>query len=105
MLDSIKPGQDIVCTVTSQPRTDDTSQTIARLMRRDPANAKALRKGQMRRKRITPIHQRGGRRWFVRQKVGKVVHAVPGASWTMTYTPDLAPDLRSVAAFIEIKGK
>lgn len=105
MLDSIKPGQDIVCTVTKEPRTDNPRQTIARLMRRDPANIKSLRKGQMRRRRITPVHQRGGRRWYVRQKVGKIVHPIEGATWTMTFTPDIAPDLRSVAAFIEIKGK
>ncbi len=97
------PGQTITCTVTDEPATDDARQTIQRLMRRDPASARALKRGQKARGQRMRIKTRGGRPWRVRERVGKVVHAREGNSWTMTYTPDLERDLASVERFLEIK--
>ncbi|MDX2147667.1 MAG: hypothetical protein SFZ23_09110 [Planctomycetota bacterium] len=101
-LDALKPGQKITCTVTSLPRSDDHVDTIERLMRRDVGVKRALRKAQrMRAQRIT-IYNRGNRDWVSREKPARVVYVKPGASWSMAYTPELAPDFRSVEKFLSI---
>ncbi len=100
---NLKPGQTITCTVQSVPATEDARQTIQRLMRRDPAAKRALKNGQRLRAQRMRIKTRGGRPWHVREKVGKVVHAREGHSWTMTFTPDLERDLASVEKYLEIK--
>lgn len=104
MLENVKPGQQITLTVEAEPRRDDQRQTIQRLMRRDPQTSKALRRGQLLRKRNLRTKQRGGRQWAIRERVGKVAHAARGATWTMTYTPDLEQDLRSIERFVAIRN-
>ncbi len=100
---NVNPGQTITCTVKAVPGTDNACQTIQRLMRRDPASIKALKKGQKARGQRMRIKTRGGRPWRVRERVGKVVHAREGNSWTMIFTPDLEHDLASVERFLDIK--
>ncbi|MFG0306121.1 MAG: hypothetical protein ACF8Q5_07890 [Phycisphaerales bacterium JB040] len=103
MIDSIKTGSQITCTITSEPRAASKRLTIARLMRRDPANARALRKGQEDRRRSTPTKIRGGRTWYIRPKAGKVCIPRPGNSWTMKLTPDLVNDLKAVEPYLSIE--
>ncbi|MCB9845056.1 MAG: hypothetical protein H6811_03600 [Phycisphaeraceae bacterium] len=98
-----KPGQRITCTIESAPGTTDAAQTVQRLMRRDPATAKALRKGQKLRRTTTTVKNRGNRDWYNRPVCGKVCHPVAGSSWTMTYTPDLEKDLESVKSLLKIQ--
>lgn len=104
MLDQFKPGQTIRCTVTARPGTENRRQTIARLMRRDPQIKKGLRKAQEHRARTTRSYIRGGREWFVRPTASRLAHADPGNSWTMPFTPDLVPDLKSVADLIKVEA-
>ncbi len=100
--DSLKPGQNVACAVARLPRSTDDLDTIARLMRRDPANKKALRRAQKLRRQRLDVHNRGNRMWTSREKAARVVRVAPGESWTMAYTPDIAPDIRAVEAFLTI---
>jgi hypothetical protein len=101
----MKPGQNLVCTIEKLPRTDDQASTIARLMRKDPATKRALRRAQRMRRQRMIVYNRGNRDWYSREKSAKVVRINRGESWTMPYTLDLANDLAVVQPFISIKTK
>lgn len=103
MLETLKPGQDIQCTVVKAPRTDDRVQTIARLMRRDVKVKRGLRKAQRIRRQNMLVYNRGNRDWTSRKRVGKIVRVAAGETWTMPFTPDVAADLRSVEAYLSVK--
>jgi hypothetical protein len=96
-------GDTIECTVTKTPTHTAEIKTIQRLMRRDPANSKALRGGQMARERRKYVRIRAGRPWQVRERCGKIVRAEAGHTWTMKFIPQLKDDLKAVQAFIEVK--
>lgn len=104
MIENLKAGATIQCTVKSVPMAKGPRDTVARLMRKDPANNRALRRGQRTRRQTTPTHQRGGREWAVRPTAGKVVKVKAGETWSMIFTPDIANDLRSIESYITIKG-
>lgn len=97
------PGQTIRCTITSEPSVKDRTDTIARLMRRNPAIARSLRTGQRRREQNMIIYNRGNRDWYKRATCGKVAIVKTGNSWTMAYTPDLAADFASVAKHVKVE--
>ncbi len=103
-IDSFKPGQNLTVTVTAAPRREDDQQTIARLMRQDPAIKKRLKGAQKHRNDTLVVRSRGKRPWAVRRRVAKVARVEQGASWTMPWTPTLAGDLRAVEKFLDIKA-
>ena len=103
MSTTFTPGQQIRCTITKAPRAEAARKTIARLMRQDPENNKGLRIGQRRRKKTNNPYIRGNRMWVARVKAAKVVRVVNDETWTMTYTPLLAPDIASVESYLDIK--
>ncbi|MCC6426690.1 MAG: hypothetical protein IT435_07695 [Phycisphaerales bacterium] len=103
MLDSLKPGQKITCTITKAPRGEARISTLERLMRRDPVANKALKKGHKRRQQNLNVYNRGNRDWTSRVKVAKVVRVDAGEAWSMVFTADLLPDFKSIAEFIEVK--
>lgn len=100
-----KPGQSLVCTIEKLPRTEDQESTLARLMRKDPANKRALRRAQRMRRQRMVVYNRGNRDWYSREKSAHVVRVAKGQTWTMPYTLDLAGDLATVGAFVSIKAK
>lgn len=104
MLENIKPGQTIRCTVTSNVQREDDAQTIVRLMRQDPDIKRRLKKSQEYRMRNLYVRSRGKRPWAVRQTSGKGAHAVKGATWTMTYIPQLANDFRAVSDYLSVEA-
>lgn len=103
MIETLKPGQSLRCTILKAPRTENRQQTILRLMRKDAAISRALRKASRRRQQNMVIYNRGNRDWFKRETVGKLARVAAGETWTMLYTPDLAPDLRTVEKYLQIK--
>lgn len=103
-IDSINPGQTIRCTVAKEPQAKGHRDTIARLMRRDPENAKALTQAQAVRKRRLNVYVRGNRFWTSREKAARVVRVANGETWNMPFTPDLAADLRSVESYLTIES-
>jgi hypothetical protein len=100
-----KPGQDLVCTVSKMPLSQDTTDTIARLMRLDPSNKKALRRAQRMRRQRMVVYNRGNRDWVSREKTARVVKVVPGATFTLPFSLDLAKDLELVKAYVAVKAK
>jgi len=102
-IDSFKAGQKLVCTITKLPQAAADGKTIARLMRLDHENKKALRHAQKVRGQRILIYNRGNRDWVSREKCAKVVHVAVGQEWTIAFTLDMAHDLKKVAGLISIK--
>lgn len=103
-IDAIAPGQPVRCTVVKVPRAEGAKKTIARLMRRDPDNKRGLARAQHLRAKRMNRYIRGNRLWTSREKAASVVYVGEGKSWTMPYTPDIAPDLKSVAGYLTIEN-
>lgn len=99
------PGTELTCTVTRLPNNKSARDTIARLMRQDPANAKALKRSQKVREEKNNFYIRGGRIWGARAKCGKVVRVAKGESWTMPFVPHIGADLASVEQYLDVKSK
>jgi hypothetical protein len=100
---NFQAGDQIRCTVTAVPRAQDKADTIARLMRRDPATVRALRRAQRMRGQRMHSYIRGGRRWYAREHPAKVVRVATGETWNMVFTHDILPDLRSIDSFLKIE--
>lgn len=104
MSHTFKPGQMIRCTVLKLPRAAGAKKTIERLMRRDPAVVKGLRRSQKLRARSTVVYNRGNRDWVQRQSCGKIVRVVRGNSWQCPFDLSMTPDIQSVAAFLKVEA-
>lgn len=100
-----KPGTDLVCTITKMPAAEGTTGTIARLMRMDPENKKALRRAQRMRRQRMLVYTRGNRDWVSREKSARVIRVEVGQSFTLPYILELAPDLRAIGDCLSIKAK
>jgi len=98
-----KAGDQIKCTITSLPRAHAKTETIARLMRRDPTAIRALRRAQRLRRQRMHTYIRGGRLWYDREHPAKVVRVETGESWEMPFTHDILPDLQSISSFLKIE--
>ncbi len=103
MINDLAAGDRVTCTITSEPRAAAAGKTIERLMRRDPDNKRGLKRAQKLRGDRMNAYTRGGRLWYARERPARVVRAVTGESWTMVFTHDIAPDLRSVEQYLELK--
>ncbi len=103
MIESIKPGTQIRCTVIKEPAREDDRQTISRLMRQDLDIKRALKSAQEYRMRTLYVRSRGKRPWEVRRPAAR--HAIPkqGAQWTMTHVPHFISDFRAVSDFIKVE--
>ncbi len=99
----LTPGATLRCTVERVPVREDHRQTIARLMRQDPAVQRALRRAQRRRSKDLVVRTRGGRPWANRKRAARVAQVVEGASWSMPALPALAKDAASVARFVRVE--
>ena len=103
MLDGIKAGQTIKCTITGEPKAQDAADTIVRLMRRDPNIKRALARAQRLRRQRMRTYIRGNRVWHARERCSNIARVKAGASWQMPYTVDIDPDLRSVGAYVNVE--
>ncbi|MBM4108493.1 MAG: hypothetical protein FJ255_06730 [Phycisphaerae bacterium] len=102
---TIAPGKNIACTVTKEPLSEADAKTIARLMRRDPSAKRKLARAQRLRRQRMNVFNRGNRDWISREKPAAVVAVRTGATWSMTYTPDIAGDLAKVARWVKVDAK
>lgn len=103
MIDTLSAGAVLTCTIRSEPRAAAATKTIERLMRRDPAAKRGLKRAQKLRADRVNAYTRGGRMWYARERPARVVRAVKGQQWSMVFTHDIAPDLRSVAKYLDLK--
>jgi hypothetical protein len=104
MIDSIKPGQTVKCTILKEPLTTDDKQTVMRLMRKDPAIQRRLRRSQMMRRRNMVVYNRGNRDWYKRDLVGKIAVVKAGSTWEFTYTLELGRDMKVVERFLKVEA-
>lgn len=104
MIDTLKPGQTVRCTIVAHPRTHDATSTILRLMRLDPDIKRGLKQAQTRRMNRLIVRSRGGRPWAVREKSSMLAKAEAGQSWTMTWVPHVAPEFRSVEKLVKVEA-
>ena len=102
MFEKLKPGQAIRLTVTSAPRTEAGLDTLQRLRWQEPSVKRGLRKAQRRRRQDMVVYNRGNRDWYKREICGKLVKVAKGSSWTMQYSLHIAPELRSLAKYLQI---
>jgi hypothetical protein len=103
MLDNVKPGSKIRCTITAAPRTDAAADTLRRLMWMDADIKKGLRKAQHRRRQDMVVYNRGNRDWYKREKCARIATVEPGATWAITYSHQIAPDIASVQDLIKVE--
>jgi hypothetical protein len=103
MLEKLRPGQTVRCTVTRTPRRAAAIDTIERLMRLDPTHARGLRRAQRRRRQDLNVYVRGNREWTSRERCAKVVRVARGETWTLSYSFQVAPDLESVKPFVSVE--
>lgn len=103
MLDTLKAGDTIKCTVTKTIRVHSKRETVTRLMRFDPDIKRTLKKGQERRMRTLKVRTRGGRPFEMYERATKIAVPVEGASWEMTWFPHIKHDVESVMDCIDIK--
>lgn len=102
LINTYAPGSTIRCTLEREPLAKAQRDTVARLMRLDPVNYRALRRAYELRQRRKNRYIRGNRLWTSRETAARVVRVRTGQTWHMPFTPQIAPDLSSVAAFITI---
>lgn len=105
MLDSLKPGQPVRCTVKENVRIHDDYETVMRLMRFDPEVRKMLKSAQEYRVRHLLIRSRGKRPWEVREKSARQIRAAKGAQWNMRWIPEMKKDFASVQQYLTIEAK
>ena len=103
MLESIKPGTQIRCTVVKEPTRQDDRQTVSRLMRQDINIKRALKHAQEHRMRTLHVRSRGKRPWEVRRPAAR--HAIPrqGTEWTMTHVPHFIADFNAVSEYVKVE--
>jgi hypothetical protein len=102
MIDTLAAGDTISCTIERVPNNKGAQDTIVRLMRRDPEIKRALGRAQSLRRRRMHSYIRGNRLWYSREKAARVARCEQGASFTMPFTHDIAPDLRSVEQYLKL---
>ena len=77
-------------------------KTIQRLMRLQPHVQKGLRKlANQRRLKDNRTYIRAGNEWVARVKTTKLTWVKPGETFTIFVTPQVVPDLQSVAEFLK----
>lgn len=103
MIETLKAGQNVKCTVTTMPPAASRVTTIERLMRFDPINKKGLARAYHKRQLSWQTKNRGNRDWVMRQTCGKIVRVVKGATWTMPFDFNIAADLKSCAQYLTIE--
>jgi hypothetical protein len=100
---NLAPGSTIRCTITAAPRTEAAADTLRRLMWLDKDIKRGLRKAQERRRQDMVVYNRGNRDWYKREKCARIATVELGATWSMTYSHQLAPDIASVEKFIKVE--
>lgn len=99
----IAPGQTMTFTVKRVPDRIASRKTIRRLMRMQPDVQKGLRKLAKRRARFDNRDtNRGGRIWVDRAKTTKLTYVKKGETFTLLVTPQIIPDIKSVADCLDV---
>ena len=104
MFEDLKPGSEIKLTVTRIPTTKTTRETIRRLMLSSGEFRRVTKKAQNHRRHHADWRRRAGRLWNNRPKVARHFLGRVGETSTITYRPQIANDLKSVADYLSIEA-
>jgi len=100
--DIIAPLNTVTFTVTTVPRRTAQLKTISRLMNMQPEAQRSLRHlAKRRRIHDNVVGTRAGRKWTNRVRTTKVTRVETGETFTLTLTPQIMPDLKSVERFLK----
>ena len=98
----IVPNTDVTFTIISDPKRPAARKTIERLMWMQPSCKKDLSMLQRRRKQKDIKYTiRAGRVWFDRPRATRTTRCAKGVSFTLSVTPHIINDLKSVAKYLE----
>ena len=105
MTDLLTPSTTVTFTVTKLPRQESKRKTLVRLMQMQPEIKKGLKALQKKRKQKDNItYVRAGVPWVNRKKAGDLVWLEVGASFTLTVTPQIVNDLKSIEPYVDAKA-
>jgi hypothetical protein len=100
--DVITPMATVTFTVTAAPPRTAQRKTIERLMRMQPDTRRALKhRARQRRQEDNVTYVRAGRPWTNRVKATRMARVAPGETFTLTLTPQIIPDIKSVEPFLK----
>ncbi|MHC4218982.1 MAG: hypothetical protein ACYSU7_11065 [Planctomycetota bacterium] len=102
MADVIAPQKTVTFTVTTVPQRTAQRKTIERLMKMQPDIQRGLKlRARRRRQHDNIVDIRAGRKWIQRVRATKLARVETGQSFTLTLTPQIIPDVKSVERFLK----
>ena len=105
MMTAIAPKKNVTFTVTAVPKRTAELKTIQRLMRMQPDIQRGLKKLARRRQlHDNKIISHAGRDWVQRVRATKLTYVRPGETFTLTITPQIIPDIKSVERYLKAKA-
>jgi hypothetical protein len=105
MTDLLTPLNNVIFTVTKQPRREAERKTIQRLMRLQPHIQKGMKALQRKRRQHDNITRiRAGVEWTNRVKATNLTRVEPGATFTLQIAPQIIPDIKSVEKYLDMKA-
>ncbi len=104
MADAIAAQKTVTFVISKVPQRAPLRKTIERLMRMQPHIQRGLKKLAQRRRRHDNVRYiRAGTEWVNRAKVTKLARLQPGATFTLTITPQIVPDIKSVESYLAVE--
>lgn len=101
----LAPSSTVTFTITTLPKNERGRKTLNRLMKMQPEVQKGLSMLARRRRQKDNIPtKRAGRIWVNRKKPTALTRVEIGESFTLRVTPQIIPDIKSVAAYLEMKA-
>ena len=101
----LAPAATVTFTMTMLPKNERGCKTLNRLMKMQPEVQKGLSMLARRRRQKDNIPtKRAGRIWVNRKKPTALTRVEIGESFTLRVTPQIIPDIKSVAAYLEMKA-
>ncbi|MDZ4753407.1 MAG: hypothetical protein SGJ11_02795 [Phycisphaerae bacterium] len=101
MATTIPPTGKITFQISTLPATPSAKKTVMRLMRMNPRAQRMLSK--LSRNRVNNLNQRNpraGRMWLSRATATRLVRVAVGEKFTLTMTPQIVNDVKSVESFL-----
>ncbi|MHC4245795.1 MAG: hypothetical protein GWP75_00330, partial [Planctomycetia bacterium] len=101
----LAPSSTVTFTITTLPKNERGRKTLNRLMKMQPEVQKGLSMLARRRRQKDNIPtKRAGRIWINRKKPTALTRVEIGESFTLRVTAQIIPDIKSVAAYLEMKA-
>jgi hypothetical protein len=105
MSTDITSNATLTFTVKAVPPTAAKVKTIQRLMWMQPGVARGMRMLQRRRRQKDNItYIRAGRPWTNRKRATRLQRCEVGQEFTLRVSPQIINDLRSVAAWLDVRS-